>query len=702
MASEAMKVTSIGTTFKDNIVIESLEELRFFGITSLSQYAFSGCTNLKRIKFPDNTKVNVSYIFQSCTSLEEIDFSNVYETSLTVRMFNSAKIGKLIIPAKITSIGNLFSGTTIQELEFMGDCNITSELDITVNKLRVHGNITGYSRIEFGTNPDIVFDEGVTLPPQIYIYGSETTSVKITIPSTLLQPEEYSNLIYFDSQSYGTCAGKNRFSMNIELNIAEGSRYALVDDMLIYDNKVLMVYLGDNTSKTITIPQGITHICSYAFFWCSNITIPEIPSIVKNIEANAFLGDSNNSYRRGAVINKFDYYTDCVTTDAFRGAQISELNIIYVDGYPTIPDYAFSRTLISGTVTIPDGVTTIEMYAFQGCIYMSGVTIPRTCTSIEKGAFAGCVRLATITSLAETAPTTTSSSFGNSKGDVDSSPSNTYWVGSALNSSKTLYPPIKNEGYDGDFWNVLTDTEKCGFVIDYTYTPQECTSLVITADDVDGRVTSTTIHYTAVTNGVDTKTGEALTGVIITKDVPSEEFPQNTSYTDTVEREVSFTYLGVTATTTITQGVWVDASYTIDLNSQWQASMVANPDSTLYDGVYESFSNYNVNNTAAIMYIDIVGYETFRFYVRSDGESAYDYVVVSNLDCTLTNTTTSGNNVKLTTSEKQNSGTAISNYTLVEFTGVDEGEHRISVMYRKDTSTNSGTDKGYVLIPFEQ
>jgi hypothetical protein len=102
------------------------------------------------------------------------------------------------------------------------------------------------------------------------------------------------------------------------------------------------------------------------------------------------------------------------------------------------------------------------------------------------------------------------------------------------------------------------------------------------------------------------------------------------------------------------------------------------------------------------MYIDIIGYTDFKFYVRSYAESSYDYVVVSNLDCNLTIGTTSGDNVKLTTSGYQNSGTAISSYRLVEFNNIDGGEHRITVMYRKDSSQNSGSDRGYLLIPKEQ
>jgi hypothetical protein len=78
--------------------------------------------------------------------------------------------------------------------------------------------------------------------------------------------------------------------------------------------------------------------------------------------------------------------------------------------------------------------------------------------------------------------------------------------------------------------------------------------------------------------------------------------------------------------------VAVSAYYKVDLNSQWQSSSKSNPDSSLYEGVYESFSNYNVGNTAAIMYITISGYSDFTLYIRSYAESSYDYVMVSHLD----------------------------------------------------------------------
>ena len=72
------------------------------------------------------------------------------------------------------------------------------------------------------------------------------------------------------------------------------------------------------------------------------------------------------------------------------------------------------------------------------------------------------------------------------------------------------------------------------------------------------------------------------------------------------------------------------------------------------------------------------------------------------MDCTLTSGTTSGTNVKMTTQNNQQSGTAIGNFTLVEFTNIDGGTHTIQVMYRKDGSASSGDDRGYLLIPKNQ
>ena len=148
-------------------------------------------------------------------------------------------------------------------------------------------------------------------------------------------------------------------------------------------------------------------------------------------------------------------------------------------------------------------------------------------------------------------------------------------------------------------------------------------------------------------------------------------------------------------------GSTTGGSYTVNLNGQWEATTaVPNPDSTLYDGVYRSFSNYNVGGGVATMYINIKDCSSFKMYIRSYAESSYDYVMVSQLDKTINGDTNFRDTtlVKAYTAGNQQSGTALSSYTLVEFTGITSGEHTITVVYRKDGTVDKDDDRGYVLI----
>jgi hypothetical protein len=102
------------------------------------------------------------------------------------------------------------------------------------------------------------------------------------------------------------------------------------------------------------------------------------------------------------------------------------------------------------------------------------------------------------------------------------------------------------------------------------------------------------------------------------------------------------------------------------------------------------------------MTIDIVGYDNFKLYIRSYAESRYDYTMASQLDQDLTSGSTESTYMKTSTRGNQSSDTSINGYTLVEYSNIDEGEHTITIGYRKDDSGDSGDDRGYLLIPKNQ
>lgn len=148
-------------------------------------------------------------------------------------------------------------------------------------------------------------------------------------------------------------------------------------------------------------------------------------------------------------------------------------------------------------------------------------------------------------------------------------------------------------------------------------------------------------------------------------------------------------------------GIDTTGAYTVDLKDNWQLSTrVTNPDPSKYEGVYESFSNYNVNSGTAIMTITLNNLDSFTLYIRSYAETYYDYVMVSQLDVEINGNTSYQYNaaVKAHTRTTQNSGTDFYSYTPVTYENIGGGEHTITIVYRKDESGNSYDDRGYILI----
>lgn len=159
----------------------------------------------------------------------------------------------------------------------------------------------------------------------------------------------------------------------------------------------------------------------------------------------------------------------------------------------------------------------------------------------------------------------------------------------------------------------------------------------------------------------------------------------------------------VTASTILVSGTSYEAggkSVIVNLKSQW-----ANSTKSSISGYkcFQSNKSYNVNSGVDIMTITINGFTEFTCYIRSYAESNYDYVMIGQLDQAITGSSSYSNTtlVKAHTRGNQQSGTALSNYTKVTYSGIDGGEHTITVVYRKDSGVNNNDDRGYLLIPDE-
>jgi hypothetical protein len=664
-----------------------------------AQYMFYGCTLLKNINGLDGLKItNGSHMFQNCLSLEDMPQIDCSEMTNGSIMFASCGVLKHLTTTDfpvMTNGASMFSNAvSIDNLEdvtcpsatntsymFNGCRQLTKMIDMPPNVTDISGMYSGCTSIEEITLSNV---ENVTLAPTLFKGCTQFTEVgefifpKCTSVSQLFA--DCSNLTKVGGIEIGG-ASSGGYLRCFEGTQLEELGYLKAPNITgfnsSYSSNPIFYNVGGKIKKCGDVVLSSLKSATSLFYGCS--TLQEIG----NIDISAAI-DAKQMFYNCKAINKIGNISCEKLTDAstmfYSCSNLTHIPVFNTNNISIAKNMFYGCSLLEEVdISLPKATNVYGM--FDSCTKLAKVKITNVENIVDwSRLFYKCSALQEVTL----------------EGRPQSDITTTDMFRSVPSTGGILF-------YDGryDYSNIIAAMPS-GWTAISTYTPTECVELHITADNVKAKNTTTTIYWTAITNGIEELTGKVVEGVEVTGIETSEPFEQNTSYDEVAIREISFTYMGVTATTTIEQAVWIDQDYTVNLNNQWRLSQeISNPDSELYDGVYESYSNRGLHNTGASMFITISGYDTFKFYIRSNAESSCDYVMVGNLDQTLANNT-STSSVKAHTSGYQQSGTKIGAYKLVEFTNIDEGEHTIQIIYRKDGSVNSGTDSGYILIPYVQ
>ncbi len=371
-------------------------------VTSIGNSAFYGCSDLTSVNIPNSVTSIGGYAFYHCYGLTSITIpSSVTEIGAGAFM-GCRGLTSVTIPSSVTLIGDgAFSGcsgltsvtipnrlTTIGERVFSGCSSLTS---ITIPK-----SVTNIGSNAFQDCPNIT---QLTLSCQKV--GNWFSDICSQIENVTLQDgvteigqnafKGFSKLTTLKLPATITIIGNSAFSGCTGLqkviipNLAAWCEVSLPNS---YANPLMYahhLYSDDKTEiKDLVIPEGVVSIGVYQFYGCSELKSVKLPKSVTTIGNYAFKDCSNITQLTLSCQKVGNWFSDICSQIEYVTLQ---------DGVNEIGQSAIKGFSKVSNINLPNSLTTIGNEAFKNCSGLTSMNIPKNVTSIGSSSFDGCNEL---------------------------------------------------------------------------------------------------------------------------------------------------------------------------------------------------------------------------------------------------------------------------------------------------------------------
>ena len=260
---EAVAVTSLGQVFRGNIEITSFEELQYFlCLSTISAYAFSGCSGLTSLIIPNSVTSIGSYAFSGCSGLTgDLTIPNSV-TSIGNYAFNncSGLTGNLTISNSVTSIG---------KYAFSNCGGLVGDL-IIPNSVTTIGNYAFYKCSGF--NGNLIISNSVSFIGEYAFSNCGNLTGSVTIPNSVTTIGK--GAFYYCSSLNGSLIIPNSVT---SIGSSAFSGCSSLTGSLTIPNSVTTIEYGTFSgcrgfTGSLVIPNSITSISDYAFSFCIGLT----------------------------------------------------------------------------------------------------------------------------------------------------------------------------------------------------------------------------------------------------------------------------------------------------------------------------------------------------------------------------------------------------------------------------------------------